>query len=110
VNRLQLTATLAALGQQRYTPAGLPAIDVELSHQSQVSEAGQLRTVNMSLVAIALGPMSERISRLALGAQAEFIGFLAPKSLKQNGKQTVFHIQDFQISNEGESHGRIQKI
>jgi primosomal replication protein N len=110
VNRLQLTAKLHAIGQLRYTPAGMPALDVDLLYEGRVNEAGQLRSLNMALGAVALGSMAERLSQLTLGCSADFSGFLAPKSIRQTAKQTVFHIQDFQITNEGESHAWIQKI
>src|SRR4029453_11232489 len=39
-NRLTLDATLAQRDDLRYTPAGIPAIDCTLHHQSVQAEAG----------------------------------------------------------------------
>ena len=92
-NSLVLTACVAEIGSLRFTPAGLPAIDLQLEHESTVEEAGQPRQVKMTLKAVAFGAMAERLARQAMGSLWRFQGFLAaPK----NGKHPVLHIQDFQ--------------
>lgn len=40
MNRLVLSATLVQRAALRYTPAGLPALDLSLQHESEVSEDG----------------------------------------------------------------------
>ncbi|MDH5339165.1 MAG: primosomal replication protein N, partial [Rubrivivax sp.] len=40
MNRLLLSAALLQRGAPRYTPAGLPALDLVLKHQSEVEQAG----------------------------------------------------------------------
>ncbi|MEP7102565.1 MAG: primosomal replication protein N, partial [Burkholderiales bacterium] len=37
MNRLVLTAQLVERGALRYTPAGLPALDLSLKHESEVT-------------------------------------------------------------------------
>ena len=78
---------------KRYTPAGLPAIDFRLEHESEVQEAGQKRQVKTSVKAVALGSLAERIAQLPLGSLWQFNGFLASP---RQSKNVVFHIQDFQ--------------
>ncbi len=75
----------------RYTPAGLPAIDVVLSHESEVIDTGIPRQVKLSLRAVAFGSMAETLAVASLEAKWEFKGFLG---LSRNGKGVVFHIQD----------------
>ena len=93
VNQLVLTACVAELGALRFTPAGLPAIDLRLEHESTVTEAAQPRQVKAALKAVAFGAVAERLARQALGSLWRFQGFLATP---RNGKYPVLHIQDFQ--------------
>ena len=92
-NQLLLTACVAELGALRFTPAGLPAVDLRLEHESTVSEAGQPRQIKAALKAVAFGAVAERLARQALGSLWRFQGFLATP---RNGKHPVLHIQDFQ--------------
>nr|WP_218628258.1 MULTISPECIES: primosomal replication protein N [unclassified Variovorax] len=88
-----MTACVAELGTLRYTPAGLPAIDLKLEHESTVEEAGKPRQVKAALKAVAFGAIAERLARQAMGSLWLFQGFLATPG---NGKHPVLHIQDFQ--------------
>jgi primosomal replication protein N len=92
-NQVRLTACVAELGTLRYTPAGLPAIDLKLEHESTVEEAGKPRQVKAALKAVAFGAIAERLARQAMGSLWLFHGFLATPG---NGKHPVLHIQDFQ--------------
>jgi len=92
VNQLRLTARIVEIGAQRFTPAGLPAIDLRLEHESLIEEAGQPRQVKAALKAVALGAVAERLGRQAAGFSGSFSGFLASA---RNAKTAVFHIQDF---------------
>ncbi|RST55802.1 primosomal replication protein N [Variovorax sp. MHTC-1] len=88
-----LTACVAELGTLRFTPAGLPAIDLRLEHESTVTEAAQPRQIKAALKAVAFGAVAERLARQTLGSLWRFQGFLATPG---NGKHPVLHIQDFQ--------------
>ena len=88
-----MTAALAEIKVLRYTPAGLPAVDVVLEHRSTQTEAGQPRQVNALLKAVAFGPLAERIARQGVGSNWVFQGFLATP---RNSKSLVLHIQDIQ--------------
>ena len=76
----------------RYTPAGMPALNLLLEHESQVSEAGGQRTVKVAVKAVAFGTLAERLARQAIGSVWRFSGFLGNA---RQGKSLVFHIQDF---------------
>ena len=90
-NQLALTACIAEAQPLRYTPAGLPALDMRLDHESRQQEAGAARKVQVSVKAVAFGAMAERLARQALGSLWTFRGFLAAA---RGGKGVVFHIQD----------------
>ena len=49
MNRLVLSAQLVERGALRYTPAGLPALDMSLKHESEVTQEGQPRRVSMEI-------------------------------------------------------------
>ena len=76
----------------RYTPAGVPALNLKLEHASSVKEAGQDRQVKAAVKALALGSNAERLANQAIGSSWRFTGFVATP---RNGKSVVFHIQEF---------------
>ena len=61
---------LVERGALRYTPAGLPALDLSLKHESEVSEDGQPRKVSMEIKAVAIGAITQQLAALALGSAA----------------------------------------
>ena len=76
----------------RYTPGGVPALNLQLEHESETVEAGQTRQVKAAVKAVAFGAVAERLAKQAVGSNWRFSGFVAtPK----NGKHMVFHIQEF---------------
>jgi primosomal replication protein N len=91
-NLCVLTARIAALEALRYTPAGIPALNVTLEHESEVQEAGQARAVKVVMKSLAFAAVAERLVKQVLGSQWRFKGFLASP---RNGKGVVFHIQEF---------------
>jgi len=93
VNQLVLSATIAQANALRYTPAGLPALELRLEHESQAQEAGQARQVKMELKAMAFGALAETLVRQPIGSNWTFTGFLATP---RNGKHPVLHIQSFE--------------
>jgi primosomal replication protein N len=93
VNQLVLSACIAEAKALRYTPAGLPAIDLQLEHESQMQEAGQPRQVKAGIRAVAFGTLAETLGRQPIGSRWTFTGFLATP---RTGKHAVLHIQQFQ--------------
>jgi len=89
MNRLVLAATLVERGAVRYTPAGLPALDMLLKHESEVSEDGQPRKVSLEIKAVAIGAITRPAGALALGTAVTFAGFLGAT---RNGRGLVLHI------------------
>ena len=93
MNQLVLNASIVEASALRYTPAGLPDLDFRLEHESEVSEAGQLRQVKVAIKAVAFGSVAETLRQQAIGSSWRFTGFLATP---RNGKHPVLHIQSFQ--------------
>lgn len=73
----------------RFTPAGLPALDLQLAHEGQISEDGQPRKVSLEIRAVAIGAITQDVAALTLSQGACFGGFLASA---RNGRGLVFHI------------------
>ena len=90
MNQLTLSARIAEAKALRHTPAGLPAIDLQLEHESEVQEAGQTRQVKAAIRAVAFGAVAETLAKQAIGSEWRFTGFL---SNPRNGKHAVLHIQ-----------------
>ncbi len=84
----------------RYTPAGIPVIDVVVRHESEqaqfIGDTGTNRNVQLQMNAQAFGPLALRLSRTALGSPLQMRGFLVGSMSKgkQTGKQTMLHLQD----------------
>jgi primosomal replication protein N len=91
VNRVHLTASVVELQALRYTPAGVPALELMLEHDSEVQEAGQLRRVAFQTRAIALGDTAHLLADLPLGCSLEIEGFLA--AARMGSSRLVLHIQ-----------------
>ena len=92
MNQLQLQARIVELAPLRHTPAGLPALDVQLEHASTQDEAGMPRQVHALVRAVALAAVAERLARQEIGSELGFTGFVASP---RRGRHLVFHIQDF---------------
>ena len=69
----------------------------QLEHSGQANEVGVARKIVMSVEAIAIGPIQKDLEQMALGVQAVFEGFLAPKTLRN--QRLVFHITHIQLEN-----------
>ena len=91
MNRLVLSAQLVQRGALRYTPAGLPALDLVLEHGSEVSQDGQPRKVSLQIKALAIGAIAAPMGRMVLGSETCFAGFLANS---RNGRGLLFHITE----------------
>jgi primosomal replication protein N len=92
MNRLVLSAQLVERAAVRYTPAGLPACEMVLRHESQVTEAGHPRKVSMDIRALLIGDLVPSLLKLEIGALANFAGFLTNQ---RNGRGVVFHVTEF---------------
>lgn len=86
-----LAAQLVERSALRYTPAGLPALDLGLKHESTVTQEGQPRKVSLEIAARAVGGITQRLASLEIGSQHGFGGFLGAR---RNGRGVLFHITE----------------
>lgn len=89
MNRLVLTAQVAERGAMRYTPAGLPALDLGLAHESVVDQGGHARKVALKMPALAIGAIADELAARAVGFEGVFTGFLGAR---RNGRGVLFHL------------------
>lgn len=75
----------------RYTPAGVPAIDVQLEHASD-SPSGHDATVQFS--GVSFGLVAQSLANTALGSQLKVAGFLRHSA---KSKKLIVQIESFEI-------------
>ena len=90
-NFVKLTARIAEVSPLRFTPAGIPALNLVLEHESEVVEAGVTRLVKLTVRAVVFGALAELSAKSELGRLQLFTGFLINA---RTSKSIVFHIQD----------------
>ena len=93
-NTVKLSARIAEASPLRYTPAGIPALNLVLEHESEVEEAGIKRQVKLTVRAVAFGALAEVSVKAELGKLQLFTGFLINA---RTSKSIVFHIQDITL-------------
>jgi primosomal replication protein N len=79
----------------RYTPAGVPVLNLTISHESSKLEDSKPRNVIFDIPAKLIGNLAEKGQQLILGQQIYITGFLAKKSIRS--AQLVLHVTDFEI-------------
>lgn len=83
MNRVALDGQIVERSALRYTPAGIPALDFVIAHESvqmESAEAGKHtgRKVELQIAATAFGPMAQDLNLSTAGQQWQFEGFIAP--------------------------------
>ncbi len=97
-NRVWITGILAERQPLRYTPAGIPVVELVIKHQSEQVEAGVNRQIECEVRAVVLGQVAEKLSRVDTETKLSAAGFLAAKSLKRR-QDLVLHIEEFELLN-----------
>jgi primosomal replication protein N len=91
VNQVSLSAQVLEVQPLRYTPAGQPALEMILDHESQVTEAGHPRRIQLQIPAVALGDTALLLADITLGTPLTVNGFLAPS--RKGSAKMVLHVQ-----------------
>ncbi|QNM97715.1 primosomal replication protein N [Chitinimonas koreensis] len=93
-NQVVAHGKLFEVGALRYTPAGIPAVEFRLMHESTQLEAGVERKVQCEMPCICLGKQAETLARLAADAEIVVKGFLAARSQRYR-HSLVLHVTDW---------------
>jgi len=91
-----LAAVVTELHPIRYTPAGIPVLELMLDHSSTVLEAGRERQVQFQVKAMAFADVAHQLADTPLGALLQIEGFLAVA--RKGSNRLVLHIQQAQSS------------
>jgi len=92
MNDVQLSGRIVERAALRYTPAGLPAMDIRLAHESELMHAGAPRKVSLEMHATAIGDLALDLARVPVGDAIDLRGFLGKQ---RNGKGVMLHISAF---------------
>ncbi len=79
----------------RYTPAGIPIVELKISHESSQIEAGRTRSVICEVPAVAAGEGARKLAVSPLGARIQARGFLAHPG--KSKVRLVLHINEFEF-------------
>jgi len=93
VNRVELIAQAVECTPLRFTPAGMPVLELTLAHESDVVEAGRSRRIELTIAAIAMGDLARMLERTSLGKRMKVTGFLA--ATRKGSSRLRLHIQAF---------------
>ena len=89
-----LTVRIGARDTLRFTPAGIPALDLTLEHESVQREAQLPRTVKAVVDAVAIGELARAMDALDTGRTVSVAGFLANRSRRSS--RVILHIDEFE--------------
>jgi primosomal replication protein N len=94
INRVTLDARMQSRDALRFTPAGVPALDFHLVHESMQVEAGGERRVACEMSAVALGPVAKALAVVAPGVELRCHGFLARRY--RTGITVALHVHEIE--------------
>ncbi|MDK2124668.1 primosomal replication protein N [Parachitinimonas caeni] len=89
-----MTGLISDLSILRYTPAGIPAVEFKLMHESTQNEAGAERQVACEVCCIALGDPAVALSTRMDGCRLKVKGFLAARNMRYRSS-LVLHVTDY---------------
>jgi primosomal replication protein N len=93
-NRLTLDATVVDRGALRHTPAGIPAVELTLSHRSRQAEADGQREVECEVHAVAFGEIARALAAMDPGTALRCEGFIARRY--RTGTSVALHLTRFE--------------
>ncbi len=89
-NEVVIDGRLLKRGTLRHTPAGIPAINLVIGHQSIQIEAGGRREARCEVEAVAIGDVAVRLNTEKLNQPLQISGFLTRHSVKD--RRLVLHV------------------
>ena len=81
-NEVVIDGHLLKRGTLRYTPAGIPALNLTIGHKSMQIEAGGRREARCEVDAVVIGDLAVTLSKQKLNQPLQFSGFLTQHSVK----------------------------
>lgn len=98
-NLLVIQGELLKVEELRFTPAGIPILNLVIGHLSEQVEAGMKRKVECEVNAMVVGDLAKTCQSLKEGVAVKAAGFLAKRSFKST--QLVMHINKLEQVSQG---------
>ncbi len=95
-----LSAQVLECEPLRHTPAGQPVLEMLLTHQSTVIEAGHQRQVVLTISARAMGDLAHMLASTQLGSALHIEGFLA--CARKDSVKLKLHMQKVRVETVGQ--------
>lgn len=95
MNKLVLNGQVINITPLRYTPAGVPVVEFDLDHESEVMESDIVRLLKFEMVVMLMGDMALMNKHLKLGQAVEVEGFMAPA--RKNSPRFKLHAQQLRL-------------
>ncbi|MDR0587805.1 MAG: primosomal replication protein N [Burkholderiales bacterium] len=95
MNRLIVDVILAQKKALRYTAAGIEALEVTFTHESQQTEEGEARQVSFEITAVAFGQMALALQRVEEHKKLHCEGFLCRRS--KTASTLRLHLTAFEV-------------
>lgn len=102
INLTKLSGRLQERGALRYTPAGIPVLEFNLTHESLQTEAEGERMVRCEIDCVAVGNQAQLLAAVKPGDELKVSGFLAARSLKR--RMPILHVNTIEFV-EGNKNG-----
>jgi primosomal replication protein N len=88
LNDYSLFGEIIHLETVRFTPAGIPVLNLRIRNESEQNEAGLKRIINVDIESVVIGELASY--DLEVGNKFSFFGFFDKRSKKSN--HLVFHV------------------
>ena len=98
-NEVVIDGRLLKRGTLRYTPAGIPALNLMIVHQSIQIEAGGRREARCEVDAVVIGDLAVTLSKQKLNQPLQFSGFLTQHSVKD--RRLVLNVVSAELTGSG---------
>ena len=97
-NQTVLEGIVIEISVLRYTPAGVPFVEMRVQHSSRQREANVERDVSVTLSVFALGDPALTATTIKVGQSIAIKGFLSQRSLKS--EYPVLHVNQIKLLEE----------
>lgn len=97
-NQTVLEGIVIEISVLRYTPAGVPFVEMRVQHSSRQREADIERDVSVTLSVFALGDPALTAATIKTGQSIAIKGFLSQRSLKS--EYPVLHVNQIKLLEE----------
>lgn len=93
LNQVVLSGIVSKKDAMRYTPSGVPLLQVRLDHDLQKNDV--IQAITLSLILRAFGVVASELNLIEVGTEIAVNGYLAPK--QKNSYSLVLCVNQFKL-------------